>query len=148
MELNASSIAKRLWVGGEPPLDRDIAGFDVLVLCARELQPERVPFHGLVVRCPIDDYPDHQMLARVAATSRLLAKFIVNGKRVLVTCSAGLNRSALVAALVISQLTTKSADEIIALIRDRRDPRALYNKHFVELIQSVVGAGRKSARWG
>jgi protein-tyrosine phosphatase len=148
MELNASAISNRLWVGGEPPFDRDIPGFDALVLCAKEIQPERTGFHGVVIRCPIvDGTVDQSMLARVSATSRMVVTFLAGGKRVLITCAMGLNRSALVAALAIAQLTTKSADEIIALIRDKRDPRALYNPNFVALLHHIVGSGRKSERW-
>lgn len=146
--LNASQITNRLWIGGEPPLDRDLPDFDVLVLCAQEIQPQRMGFHGLIIRCPIIDHVlDTQMLGRVAATSKLLVTSLTNGKRVLVTCSMGLNRSALVAALVLTQMTTKSADEIIGMIRGRRDPHALFNKHFVDLIQHIAGPGRKSFRW-
>ncbi len=52
------------------------------------------------------------------------------GERVLIRCQAGVNRSGLVMALVL-MLAGRSAEEAIALIRERRAPAVLSNRHFV-----------------
>jgi hypothetical protein len=55
------------------------------------------------------------------------------GKRVAAKCQAGLNRSSLVAALVLLK-EGYSAEEAINLIREKRSPHALFNPHFVKFI--------------
>jgi protein-tyrosine phosphatase len=79
-------------------------------------------------------------------TSVTVAKEIATGHRVLVTCHMGLNRSALVVALALHQLTTMSAQQIIEHIRRTRSMSALGNKHFCSIIERVVGDGRPKAR--
>ena len=51
------------------------------------------------------------------------------GKKVLIRCQAGLNRSGLVMALVLMR-EGMSAREAIDLIREKRSPWALFNKNF------------------
>lgn len=60
----------------------------------------------------------------------LVAHDVAAGRRVLVRCQAGLNRSGLVVALAMIELG-HSPEAAIALIRDRRSPHALFNQHFV-----------------
>jgi hypothetical protein len=55
------------------------------------------------------------------------------GKRVAAKCQAGLNRSSLVAALVLIK-EGYTAEEAITLIREKRSPHALFNQHFVKFI--------------
>lgn len=144
--LDASRITDRvdlkLWVGSRPPVDRDLPEFDVVALCAREFQPQ-MAFHGRVLRCPIPDGPLEQGEVRVVIlTARAVAASLSRGRRVLVTCSAGLNRSGLVASLALAVVTRMSADELIATMRKYRHPNALYNVAFQGLIHKFVGAGR------
>ncbi len=137
--LDASNVATRLWVGGKPPFDRDLPDFDLLVLCAQELQPGETAFHGRVLRCPLPDGPlDHQELARAVLSAKAVGDALLRGRRVLVTCAAGLNRSALVAALALARATKMTAAEIIGRIRQRRSSSALYNTHFQEIIRRIV----------
>jgi len=137
--LDASNVATRLWVGGRPPFDRDLPAFDLLVLCAQELQPATVSFHGRVLRCPIPDGAlDHQELRRVVLTAKDVGDALLTGQRVLVTCAMGLNRSALVAALALARATKMTAAEIIGRIRQRRNANALCNAHFQEIIKRLV----------
>lgn len=141
MTLDASNIARRLWVGGKPPLDRDLPDFDVLVLCAEEIQPERPGFGRKVLRCPIPDSALSSSELRLALmTGRLVAKQLVAGRRVLVTCAMGLNRSALVASLALGLTTRMAPEEIIAVMRMRRHPDALSNPAFRQIIHRYVGA--------
>lgn len=66
------------------------------------------------------------------------------GKRVLVRCQAGYNRSGLVVALALLALG-HTADEAIALIREKRSEWALCNQHFCDYIRqraAVKGGAR------
>ncbi len=144
--IDASNIATRLWVGSLPPLDRDLPEFDMLVLCVED-QPEHVAFHGKVIRCPIPDsaLSSHEAI-RAATAARAVAEALSNGCRVLIVCAAGMNRSALVAALALAKLTTMSSAAIIRLVRANRHPQALCNPHFRSLIRSVARDGRPAFR--
>lgn len=130
---------RSLWVGSKPPFDRDLPAFDVLVLCARELQPEQLAFHGHVIRCPIpDDMLTSDQVRMVMGTARLVADCLVKRKNILVTCSQGINRSALVAALALAYVTRLTADDLIRIMRLRRNPNALFNRHFQGLLRQFV----------
>lgn len=142
--LDANCVAKRLWVGSVPPFDRDLPGFDVLALCARELQPATLAFHGHVLRCPIpDDTLSSAQVNLALITGCRVAAHLAAGKRVLVTCQAGINRSALVAAIGIGTLTRMSADHIVSMIRTRRSPNCLCNPHFQQILKTYIGNGRE-----
>lgn len=144
---DATPIAPRLWIGSKPPIDRDMKNVDVLVLCAAEFQPERMTFHGAVWRCPIpDDVLEPPELRAVLKTSVAVAKAIVDRRRVLVTCQQGRNRSALVIAFALHQLTTMSGLQIVEHIRKHRQLNALSNPWFVKKIVELVGDGRPRSR--
>lgn len=144
---DATPVSPRLWIGSTPPLDRDLPTVDILVLCAAEVQPDHLAFHGQIIRCPISDAPlDPSELELVLKTSVAVARSIVEGRRVLVTCSKGRNRSALVVALALHQLTTMSGEQIVAHIRKTRGTTALRNRWFVAKILEIVGDGRPKAR--
>lgn len=148
VELDASSIARRLWVGGKPPLDRELP-FDVLALCAVEIQPEQLGFRGQVVRCPIHDNgqpPTPREVKLALDAGRAVAASLVTGKTVLVTCHMGLNRSALVAGLGLGLVTRMTGDQIVELIRERRSHLALGNPHFVAMLERYVPGPRYRAR--
>lgn len=133
--LDASNVAKRLWVGSVPPLDRDLPDFDVLVLCAKEVQPKTVPFQRQLYRVPIPDATLTQYETNLALIGgKRVAESLRRGRRVLVTCYAGRNRSALVASLGLGLVTRMTPAQIVALMRERRHPDALSNPHFVEII--------------
>jgi protein-tyrosine phosphatase len=142
--MDASNVATRLWVGARPPFDCDLPRFDVLVLCAEELQPERLAFHGLVIRCPIPDATlSNAELTRALLASSAVADALSRGQRVLVTCAAGINRSALVAALALARITRMGAVELMLLMRQRRHPMALSNPYFQQVLHKLVGDGRQ-----
>lgn len=145
--MDVSNIVPRLWVGAQPPFDRDLPDFDMLVLCAEELQPPVLAFHGVVVRCPI---PDSALtvhhVARVASAGRRVGDALSSRRRVLVTCRMGINRAALVASIALAFVTRSSADELIAIMRSRRHPQALTNPYFQHILQRVAGTGRAPHR--
>lgn len=137
--LDASRVFNRLWVGGRPPFDRDLPDFDLLVLCAEELQPRELSFHGGVFRCPLPDATlDIQQLTAAVMAARAVGDALLQGSRVLVTCAMGLNRSAFVASMAIARATRMTAPEIIALIRSKRGAQALSNAHFCACLSRLV----------
>jgi len=130
---------RSLWVGAAPPFDRDLPGFDVLVLCTKEIQPEQVGFHGYTVRCPIsDDILSPLEIRLVLEAAPLVSDSMVARRHVLVTCAQGINRSVLVASLALARITRLSADDLIRIMRRRRHPSALYNPHFQDLLRSFI----------
>ena len=138
--LDASNVTKRLWIGGAPPFERDLPEFDVLVLCAAELQPQRLAFARRVLRCPLPDaHLERAELNRAIVTARGVAQSLAGGHRVLVTCAQGRNRSAFVTGLAMGMLFEASAQQIIHTIRSRRRADCLTNPHFVALLERVVG---------
>lgn len=142
--LDASNIVRRLWVGGQPPLDRDLPEFDVLVLCAEEIQPERLGFARKIVRVPLPDATlSTDELRRALAGGRAIAQALTSGQRVLVTCHDGWNRSALVAGLGLGLVTRFPSSQIITMMRVRRSPNALSNKHFCEVLYRFIGDRRR-----
>lgn len=147
VELDATCVYKRLWIGAAPPVDCDLPTFDVLVLCAQEFQPAQLGFGRRLIRVPM---PDARLtdpeLRRALQGGQLVGRELAAGRRVLVTCRAGLNRSALVAALALGVMTRAKASEVIEVIRARRGAQALGNPHFVEVINRFVGARRPPAR--
>jgi hypothetical protein len=140
-QLDADRIVTRIYQGSYPPPGREVArcGFDVLVLCAVELQTPALFFDGVqVIHCPLDDAElTAQEWARAQTTARKIAVRL-HGRpqsRALITCAAGRNRSGLVTALTLHLITGKSGLQIIEHIRKRRRPRdgtlALTNPSFL-----------------
>ena len=146
--LDASQIYKRLWIGSAPPLDRDLPEFDVLFLCAVEVQPAALAFSREVVRVPIRDCRDltPYELQRALIGGKQVAEQLRAGRRVLVTCYAGLNRSSLVAMLGLGLVTRMTPLELVDLVRERRSPAALGNPHFVEVLHRAVGDAARAVR--
>ena len=141
--LDCSNVARRLWIGSKPPFDRPLPEFDVLVLCAQELQPAQLAFQGRVVRCPIPDGAlDRQEIRRVLVAGHAVAESLTAGRRVLVTCAAGINRSALVTCFGLGLVTRMSAAELVELVRKRRRPECLSNTHFVAMLDRYIGTRR------
>jgi hypothetical protein len=90
----------------------------------------------LYVYLPIHDgeLPD---LDRLHAVAKLGAELVQRGDRVLAHCGVGLNRSALMIALILRYLGMTGADAV-ERCRQRR-PGALYNKVFADyLITGLV----------
>ncbi len=140
--MDASNIVRRLWIGGVPPFDRPLPDFDVLVLCAQELQPRQVGFQGQTIRIPLPDAAlDNPDLRRALIGGRQVAEALAQGRRVLVTCAQGRNRSALVAGLAMGLRYRMTADQVVTMIRARRRPDCLTNTHFVGYLERFIGRG-------
>lgn len=142
--LDADMIYPGLWQGSLPPDGHVLAeaGFDVLVLCAREYQLEAELFPGVqVLHAPNDDDSSRAMTPsewRLAqATGRIVANLVRSNKMVLVTCIAGINRSGLVSALAIHHLTGKSGRDCIRDVQRNRRGGALGNAQFREALRRL-----------
>jgi protein-tyrosine phosphatase len=134
--LDCHEVAPDLWVGSKP-FPGQYYAFDVIVLCASDYQPEAEHFPGVaVIHAPFDDTPfptdaDVTMAMRAAHT---VIKHLQAGKRVLVTCWAGQNRSALVAALAMKRKWKHPTTAVVQQIQAARE-HTLNNKSFVKILE-------------
>lgn len=131
---SASRILKHpeLWIGAYPWAGLHLRRqWDVLVLCAAELQPPSSAYPDVeVLHCPFDDGRlTRDEAARAEACARDVASRLLRGQRVLVTCAAGINRSALVAGLAVKRLSGLAGARVVEMIRNGR-PGALANPDF------------------
>lgn len=119
-------------------------GFSVLVLTADEYRDDgALAATGVhVVHYPsVDDaWLAEQPFFRKGIIDRgkLVASAVAQGHHVLVTCAEGYNRSALLAARAMHELTGRSGEEILVEVKKRR-PEALFNMGFVDWIRSWKG---------
>ncbi|MGP2437220.1 protein-tyrosine phosphatase family protein [Streptomyces sp. JW3] len=101
----------------------------------------RLPGHGPAAGVahqvwPIPDGPlDGTQLAGVMRLAQAACAALDEGRRVLVRCYHGYNRSGLVVAHALVRRGA-GADEAIRLIRARRSPWALHNELFVEYLRA------------
>jgi len=143
----ASRVLGELWVGSAPPIGARTARiFDCLILAAAEYQPDPGCFggmdvHGLSLYDDGEPMSTAEMAASVRAAGKVVA-WLSRGKRVLVTCHMGLNRSGLVAALAMCCGPGRvSVEDSIAAMRKARGPRALSNRQFVAFLKAYCGRG-------
>jgi hypothetical protein len=141
-----SQVAPRLWMGGHEYLAGDGQWADVIVsdqfdavysLHARSgYGPSRWVEHHLL------EVPDGVLTAEqireVDAFAASAALDYAAGRRVLVRCRAGMNRSGLVVAEVLIRSGYTAADAI-AMIRKNRAPGALNNEMFVAYLETGLG---------
>lgn len=143
-------IIQNLFQGAAPPYGETVAklGFDTLVLCAKENQREDL-YPGIeVVLAPGDDDVRVERMMRDLPTwqqaAQIVAERVASGKKVLVTCMAGLNRSGMVTALALHQITGWSGKDIVEHIQASRD-MALCNDTFADYIRSQARANDEEA---
>lgn len=138
--IDANRIAPGLYQGAYPPEGDAVrrAGFDVLVLCAVELQRPADRFAGVkVLHVPLDDSGRRMTgdeWSRANGAALAVSKLLDGGARVLVTCAAGRNRSGLVSALTLYLRTTASAAACVSRVQAARQAPsgpALSNRDFV-----------------
>lgn len=133
--IDCHEVAPDLWVGSKP-LPGHYA-FDVIVLCASDYQPPAEHFPGVdVIHAPFDDtyQPTDDDVTMAMRAAHTVLKHLKAGKRVLVTCWAGHNRSALVAALAMKRKWKADAATVVQQIRAARE-HTLHNKSFVKILE-------------
>lgn len=102
--------------------------FDVVVTLYADAQP--APWGVREYRFGFPDGPiSHHDALEAIALAQLAHRAWNQGRRVLIRCQAGVNRSGLVSALVL-MIAGYQAAEAIALLRQRRSPVVLSNRHF------------------
>jgi len=139
--MTANRVHRSLFMGSAPQTRTDVSGrYDVLVLCAEEWQPRGSNFPGVeVVHAPLDDnhwVPENE-LRIMRKASDLVARRLKDGRRVLVTCWQGRNRSGVVSALALVRLGAPPK-VAIGLVRKARGETALSNETFVRIIEDGV----------
>lgn len=130
-------VVLRLWQGAAPDPFGSYKEFDLIVLCAEEVQPKFNRFKGRIIRAPFSDtlYPSGKERRIAIRAARIVAEQLRKKKKVLVTCAAGLNRSGLVVALVLRMATRMHSEAIIRRIRKARGSHALSNPAFVRIVR-------------
>ncbi|WP_405619136.1 dual specificity protein phosphatase family protein [Streptomyces sp. NBC_00076] len=144
-----NEIVPGLWMGGHEFASRPgqiqfavVTGeFDLVQTLLR--LPGHGPDPGVEHHVwPIPDGPlDGTQLAGVIRLARAACEALDQGRKVLVRCYHGYNRSGLVVAHALIR-QGRSADEAIRLIRARRSPWALHNELFVEYLKAGLPTAR------
>ncbi len=141
-----SQIAATLWQGGTDDEDTTFRGrkrlpalsdprpFDVVVsLCAHSLPV------GWLVKELRFAFPDGPIDAALYEEVERIADWAYSewksGKKVLIRCQAGMNRSSLVTALVLMR-DGLTASEAVELLRKKRSSYVFSNKHFLDYVES------------
>lgn len=149
---DVSKISPNLYMGSRPLNPDAVADdFDTIAFCAEEFQPNSNLYApARVVRARLHDgrltQPQIEHATRAAVA---LYNDFMRGKKVLITCNMGMNRSGLVTAMVL-MLIGGSATESIRMVREGRKPahfmeeelhlagikKALSNEMFVRFLKS------------
>jgi len=113
-------------------------GFDVLVLAAKEFQPLSELFPGVeVIHVPIDDAQLSRWEWKSALSAAdIVARRVRGGKRALITCYMGWNRSGLITALTLYMLTGEPGAKIVQHVQRQRS-HALTNPSFVAALRAL-----------
>ena len=139
--MDADRIAPGLYLGGAPS---SCGPFDAVVLTAMEIQ--NLPLKCQVIRAPLDDaVPTKNEIKTAMRAAREVYKLRRTGKKVLVTCAQGVNRSALVTALVLMMhgLPADRAIRRIRALRKGAPMRPLSNLAFVQALRDIERRARK-----
>lgn len=117
-----------LWQGGcIDGVSLESEGFDQIIsLYPREKY--KVGQHTEVVEIRAYDSPTQDPTVFISV-AKMAADLVEQGKKVLVHCQAGLNRSGVVTALTLCNLGFDSADAV-ELMREKRSPLVLCNEAF------------------
>lgn len=138
-DLDANEIIPGLWVGSKPPKGEFLYknNYTHVVLCCPDYQLPAKDFPNVnVIHCPFEDnynIMNNTTMVLVFVTAKLIAETHKNGGKILVTCYAGLNRSALLAALAL-RILGYSPFFAIESLRENRNKRCLENKIFERLV--------------
>ncbi|MFF7215105.1 protein phosphatase [Streptomyces sp. NPDC008238] len=144
-----NEVAPALWMGGHDwtdprgaPQPAVVADeFDLVVsLFTRSGHGPAPGVEHLVAEIPDGPLTPGQ-IETVQGMARTVAGAVRDGRRTLVRCHSGYNRSGLVVAqaLVEGGLKVTAA---VALVRERRSPWALNNGTFVEYLTAGLGVAR------
>jgi hypothetical protein len=156
--VEADEIVPNIWQGSYPGTGHAVAasGFSVLVLCAQELQEPAELWPGVeVIYAPNYDDGEHLLtrdLLKVAVNAAHRVETAVKqGRKVLSTCRAGMNRSGLVTALALHFLYGWDGDTCIRRVRRNRKPkggiRPLSNASFTAALRRLGSTTDVPSGW-
>jgi len=131
MNLDINQIAPNLFQGANPPKGDVLhaQGFTSLVLCAREWQAPAKEYANLkVTHAPMEDGP-YIPKATAHRAAKFAAAEVAKGHKTLIVCNMGWNRSGLVSALTLWNLTGDPGVDCLWQVQAAR-PRALCNRYF------------------
>lgn len=136
----AFRVLDNLWIGSAPPIGWAVSEhFDCLVLSAIEYPPGPSCFprvETLTVSLNDDGSPmrREEMSEAVRAAGKVIS-WLRGGKRVLVSCYQGRNRSGLICALALCKGRGMTPKEAVLAVREARGPGALSNRYFVKFLK-------------
>ncbi len=130
----------RLWIGGAP-VDYSWArrrGIDVVVdVSDPDMQPRPDEVRDIDYRkCPLADHDELPDIEQVEELVGHVVDSVRAGRRVLVHCSFGKNRSGLVVTLAVRELLGVTGAKAVALVRSRRH-RAVNNQTFAAYVEAL-----------
>jgi len=146
MRPDTTRLAGKLWIGSRPA--PGIQGFDVIVFVADENLPRAEDFPG--VKLELFPFDDSSLLSRgeiqnAVRAARSVSTHLRAGRRVLVACRMGRNRSAFVCALALHIMTGKPGLECAKFVRERRRDLhgipALSNEAFFRALAGLRARG-------
>jgi protein tyrosine phosphatase len=132
---NRDEIVPNLWMGAWPAYDVKLE-YDMIV-CVSDNRPNYTVLKNktVLVWFPFEDSeyqkPDTEKLEQVV---KMVVDSVQSGKSTLVHCTAGINRSGLIAAMSLVRMGYDT-DKAIALLREKRGEVVLYN----DLFERIVG---------
>ena len=139
-------VVAGLFQGDFPEGDIDWSLFDDVVTMTAGLPSARMGPGGLWLHIPIWD-GEMENPSRVRDAARTVADRVIAGRRVLVHCWAGLNRSGVVSARALMFMGVPVSGAIAA-VRAARGTNALFNTHFVAWLYEEAGETvPESERW-
>lgn len=133
-----SNLAPQLCCGSTPDPALDYKDFTLLVWCAPEQKLELPKFAGrlYVADIPATTRPTQQDLTHIAGAVQLAYLELKRGGRVLIACTDGLERSALVAGIILGK-KLEGAD-VFRILRRARGERVLSNATFDRIVWSLA----------
>lgn len=141
----AFRVSDNLWIGSAPPIGFSVAQhFDCLILSAMEYTPGPTCWPGVetyAVQINDDGSPmtKVEMASAVRAAGKVI-QWLQGGKRVLVTCHQGRNRSGIICALALCKGKGMSPKRAVNTIRAARGPSALRNDYFLRFLSEYCSA--------
>lgn len=124
----------KLAQGSKPPEFVQRIPFDVVVLAAKEWQPELPGYE--VIRVLLDDSgppPTPEEKAAIRHSAHKVARRIRAGRRVLVTCVQGRNRSGVISGLALVELGLPPK---LVVQQIRRLRNGLVNPYFRAMVEN------------
>jgi hypothetical protein len=131
-ECGVTEIFGLYWCGWHEVQDLD--SFDIIVdligTCKEHPQPHIFKAHQQTIVWPFADGPELPNLFKLAELAEYLNHCLANGRKILIFCAAGWNRSGLLVGEIVKlRCPQMSGSDIVRLLKSKRS-MALNNKSF------------------